>query len=155
MGQYVNRDHSLSWDSAELPNIHMIGNLPFNISTPLLFKLLLKISDQTSVFSCGRVPMTFLFQEEFGERMIAPPGYKQRSRVSVLCQAFCDVSIKFIVPSKEKKKLAFCVLFDSDCHKVRFFSNIKKRHSVRSGAQSQRGRRSTRPAQKASNNSGL
>lgn len=99
MGQYVNREYSKPWDETELPNIHLIGNLPFNISTPLLFKLLLKVSDQTSVFSCGRVPMTFLFQEEFGERMIAPPGYKQRSRVSVFCQAFCDVNIKFIIPS--------------------------------------------------------
>jgi 16S rRNA A1518/A1519 N6-dimethyltransferase RsmA/KsgA/DIM1 with predicted DNA glycosylase/AP lyase activity len=37
------------WESDELPNAHLIGNLPFNIATPLLFKLLTKVSDQTGV----------------------------------------------------------------------------------------------------------
>ena len=81
MGQQINRDYMTPWDQDELPNAHLIGNLPFNIATPLLFKLLLKISDRNSVFSCGRVPMTFLFQQEFGERMICPPDFKERSRV--------------------------------------------------------------------------
>lgn len=81
MGQYINRAYEKPWDSDELPNAHLIGNLPFNIATPLLFKLLLKVSDRNGIFACGRIPMTFLFQQEFGERMICPPGFKERSRV--------------------------------------------------------------------------
>ena len=81
MGQHINRSYEKAWDSDELPNAYLIGNLPFNIATPLLFKLLLKISDRNGVFSIGRVPMTFLFQQEFGERMICPHGFKERSRV--------------------------------------------------------------------------
>lgn len=81
MGQHINRAYAKDWESDELPNAFLIGNLPFNIATPLLFKLLLKVSDRNGVFSCGRVPMTFMFQQEFGERMICPPGFKERSRV--------------------------------------------------------------------------
>jgi 16S rRNA A1518/A1519 N6-dimethyltransferase RsmA/KsgA/DIM1 with predicted DNA glycosylase/AP lyase activity len=81
IGQHFNREYSKAWDDDELPNAHIIGNLPFNISTPLLFKLLLKVSDRNGAFACGRVPMTFLFQEEFAQRMICPPGFKERSRV--------------------------------------------------------------------------
>lgn len=99
MGQYMNRDYKQDWESDELPNAHLIGNLPFSISSPLLFKLLLKVSDRNGVFSCGRVPMTFMFQQEYAERMICPPGFKQRSRLSVLSQAYCDVDIKFLIPS--------------------------------------------------------
>ena len=32
--------------------------------------------------------------------MISPPGFKERSRVSVVCQAFCDVQLKAEVPSE-------------------------------------------------------
>ena len=81
MGKHMNQSYAVVWDSDNLPNAHLLGNLPFNIATPLLFKLLLKVSDRTSVFRHGRVPMTFMFQQEFGERMICPPGFKERSRV--------------------------------------------------------------------------
>lgn len=100
MGEHINKElYKKPWDSDEIPSAHLIGNLPFNISTPLLFKLLTKVSDQTGIFATGRIPMTFLFQEEFAERMICPPDFKQRSRVSVLCQYLCDVEVKFIIPN--------------------------------------------------------
>ena len=82
MGAHIDKlKYKIPWESDELPNVRLMGNLPFNISTPLLFKLLLKVSDQSSIFDCGRVPMTFMFQEEFAHRMICPPGLSHRSRV--------------------------------------------------------------------------
>ena len=99
MGQHINRDYSVAWESDSLPNAYLVGNLPFNIATPLLFKLLLKCSSRTSVFSCGRIPMTFLFQEEFAERMICPPGFKERSRVFdslIIVPDTCYISSNFI-----------------------------------------------------------
>ena len=89
IGQHLNINaYGVPWDSDEVPNVVLLGNLPFNIATPLLFKLLLKVSDKNSIFSCGRVPMTFLFQEEFGERMICPPGFKERSRLYLVYISF-------------------------------------------------------------------
>ena len=86
IGQHVNKDYTKPWNSDKLPNAFLVGNLPFNIATPLLFKLLLKISDRNGIFSLGfiflnlfvkniliriiifiigRVPMTFLFQNGY------------------------------------------------------------------------------------------
>jgi 16S rRNA A1518/A1519 N6-dimethyltransferase RsmA/KsgA/DIM1 with predicted DNA glycosylase/AP lyase activity len=49
-GEHINKElYKKPWDSDEIPSAHLIGNLPFNISTPLLFKLLTKVSDQTGV----------------------------------------------------------------------------------------------------------
>jgi dimethyladenosine transferase 1 len=46
IGQHLNRDgYKKDWND-DPPNVHLIGNLPFNISTPLLFRLLLKVSDR-------------------------------------------------------------------------------------------------------------
>lgn len=82
MGSHIDKTkYQQPWESDELPNVFLIGNLPFNIATPLLFKLLGKVADRTGIFRCGRVPMTFMFQQEFGERMICPAGFNERSRV--------------------------------------------------------------------------
>ena len=82
MGDNIDRaKYQTPWESDELPNVFLVGNLPFNIATPLLFKLLTKVSDRTGIFRVGRVPMTFMFQQEFGERMICPAGFNERSRV--------------------------------------------------------------------------
>lgn len=114
MGQHMNRSYATEeWESDQLPNAHLIGNLPFSISSPLLFRLLLKVSDRNGAFACGRVPMTFLFQQEYAERMIAPPGFRQRSRLSVLSQAYCDVDIKFLIPSNSQSTLWFYNYNDS------------------------------------------
>ena len=54
----------------------VVGNLPYNISSPLLFRLLeseLEIDD-----------MHFLLQYEVARRMCAPPGGRQRGRLSVM-----------------------------------------------------------------------
>ena len=51
----------------ELPPFHICGNLPFNISLPLLFRILSDISEQKNVFELGRIPLTFTFQHEVGE----------------------------------------------------------------------------------------
>jgi dimethyladenosine transferase 1 len=48
IGQHINRlEYKKDWND-EPPNAYLVGNLPFNIATPLLFKLLLKISDRKS-----------------------------------------------------------------------------------------------------------
>jgi len=64
--------------------IKIIGNLPYNISSPLIIKLLPitnKIQD-----------MTFLLQKEVVDRLSASPNNKQYGRLSIIAQYFCDVT---------------------------------------------------------------
>ncbi len=70
--------------------LRVVGNLPYNISTPLLFHLftyLDKIQD-----------MHFMLQKEVVLRMAASPGTKTYGRLSVMTQSVCDVQMLFLVP---------------------------------------------------------
>ena len=84
----------------EMPNICLVGNLPFNISLPLTFKLLKEISLKSEIFEYGRVPMTFAFQKEVCDRFTAKPHTGAYSRLSIMSQYLCDVSTKFTIPGK-------------------------------------------------------
>lgn len=69
--------------------LRVVGNLPYNISTPLLFKLY----DAISVVK----DMHFLLQREVGLRMGAAVGTTNYGRLSVMTQYFCDVELLFDV----------------------------------------------------------
>lgn len=62
----------------------LVANLPYNISGPLLARLL----RQRHVFTS----LTVMLQREVGERLLAAPGGRQRGSLSVLAQCFCRVS---------------------------------------------------------------
>src|SRR3989344_3031161 len=66
--------------SLALPDnkLRVIGNLPYNISTPLLFHLL----DQAHCVE----DMLFMLQKEVVDRMVAAPGGKEYGRLSVMLQ---------------------------------------------------------------------
>ena len=73
-----------------LQKLRLIGNLPYNISTPLLFHLL----DQAD---CIR-DMLFMLQKEVVDRLSAAPGGKDYGRLSVMVQYRCQVERLFSVP---------------------------------------------------------
>ncbi len=98
MEKCVPGSYRKNWDDLDEPNIHIIGNLPFNISLPLLFKLMRQISFKSDIFTFGRVPLTLTFQKEVGERIICPVSLEQRSRISIMCQYLCQVQYKFTIP---------------------------------------------------------
>ena len=80
----------LKWDFNILPNnIKIIGNLPYNISSPILFRLL-------EVKNWKR--MVLMFQKEVAQRIISHHKVKSYGRLSIMCQTYCHVNIKFIVP---------------------------------------------------------
>ncbi len=68
----------------------VIGNLPYNISTPLIFHLLKWINSITD--------MTFMLQKEVTERICAQPGSSAYGRLSVMTQYHCRASRLFDVP---------------------------------------------------------
>ncbi|MEC7596379.1 MAG: 16S rRNA (adenine(1518)-N(6)/adenine(1519)-N(6))-dimethyltransferase RsmA [Pseudomonadota bacterium] len=72
--------------------IRVVGNLPYNISSPLLFHLL--------NFRSNIVDMTFMLQKEVVERIVASPGGKSYGRISVIMQAFFDTELMFTVPKE-------------------------------------------------------
>ncbi len=72
------------------PALTVIGNLPYNISTPILFHLLQYREYIDEMF--------FMLQKEVVERMSAEPGNKQYGRLSVMIQYFCEVEPLFLVP---------------------------------------------------------
>lgn len=70
--------------------LRIVGNLPYNISTPLIFHLL----KQRHVIN----DMYFMLQKEVVERLCASAGTKQYGRLSVMAQYYCQASMLFVVP---------------------------------------------------------
>ena len=70
--------------------IRLVGNLPYNLSSPILFHAL----DHAHAIR----DMHFMLQKEVVERMAAGPGSKVYGRLSVMLQAYCSVTPLFIVP---------------------------------------------------------
>lgn len=96
-GQANLRIHSadaLRFDFASLAPTHekirIVGNLPYNISTPLMFHLL----DSTNCIE----DMHFMLQKEVVDRICAEPGSKKYGRLSVMMQYYCTAEWLFDVP---------------------------------------------------------
>lgn len=68
----------------------IVGNLPYNISTPLLFHLSLFVGEVED--------MHFMLQKEVVERMVAQPGSNDFGRLSVMLQYFFDMEWLLDVP---------------------------------------------------------
>ncbi|HXH03741.1 MAG TPA: 16S rRNA (adenine(1518)-N(6)/adenine(1519)-N(6))-dimethyltransferase RsmA [Candidatus Competibacteraceae bacterium] len=69
--------------------LRLVGNLPYNISTPLLFHLLAQAH--------AIADMHFMLQKEVVERMAAGPGEEAYSRLSVMVQYRCRVQPLFLI----------------------------------------------------------
>ena len=84
---------ALQFDFNQFPQkIRVIGNLPYNISSPLLFHLL--------DFREQIIDMTFMLQKEVVDRIVATHGNKTYGKLSVIMQAFFEVESMFVVPKE-------------------------------------------------------
>lgn len=74
---------------ADSQPLRIVGNLPYNISTPLLFHLLKNANHIQDMF--------FMLQKEVVERMIAAPASSEYGRLSVMLQYHCEIKKLFDV----------------------------------------------------------
>ena len=80
----------LKWDFSVLSeDIKIIGNLPYYISSPILFRLL-DIQNWQK--------MVLMFQKEVAQRIVSQPGKKSYGRLSIMCQVYTHVNIEFSIP---------------------------------------------------------
>jgi len=101
----IYREDILKFDiEKSVPNddkrLHLIGNLPFAISTKLLINWLEDLSLRRGGFRRLDTFMTLTFQKEVAERICAPLGHEQRCRLSVMSQIWTQPLLKFIIPGK-------------------------------------------------------
>lgn len=89
----IHQADALKFDFARLrgegPRLRVAGNLPYNISTPLLFHLLTQAEHLNDLH--------FMLQREVVERMAAGPGEDAYGRLSVMLQYRCRVEALFTV----------------------------------------------------------
>ena len=98
---------ALKFDYGQISNnLRIVGNLPYNISSPLLFHLL---SSKNQI-----IDMTFMLQKEVADRIIANHGNKTYGRLSVMMQTFFEVELMFTVPKESfnpKPKIESSIIY--------------------------------------------
>ncbi len=87
----IHQGDVLKFDFKQLvaKKLRIIGNLPYNISTPLLFHLL--------NYASNIQDMTFMLQKEVVDRMVAVPATSEYGRLSVMLQYACQITKLFDV----------------------------------------------------------
>ncbi len=91
----IHAGDALQFDFATIPvpdgqKLRVVGNLPYNISSPMLFHL-------TDIAPLVQ-DQHFMLQKEVVQRMVAEPGSKTFGRLSVMLQWRYTMQMMFIVP---------------------------------------------------------
>lgn len=73
-----------------LPDFKVVANIPYYITTPIIFKL----------FEAGKnlKSMTLTVQKEVAERIVAKPGGRDYGVLSIMVQYYAEPSLEFIIP---------------------------------------------------------
>jgi 16S rRNA (adenine1518-N6/adenine1519-N6)-dimethyltransferase len=86
----IHEADALRFDYSTLGDgLRIVGNLPYNISTPLMFHLL--------EFRAHIADMHFMLQKEVVDRMAAPPGSKAYGRLGIMLGCYFDIEALFDV----------------------------------------------------------
>ena len=95
---HIHQADALRFDFCALSNnsgdnsaskLRVVGNLPYNISTPLLFHLM----EQSACIE----DMHFMLQKEVVERLVAKPGNKDYGRLGIMLSYYCEAQMLFVV----------------------------------------------------------
>lgn len=82
---------ALKFDFEELERFKVVANIPYYITTPIIFRLIDARKNIESV--------TLTIQKEVAERIIAKPGKKDYGVLSLSVQYYTEPEIKFIIPA--------------------------------------------------------
>ena len=87
----VHEADALDFDFEALPApMRVVGNLPYNVSTPILFRM--------SAIAARLLDCTFMLQKEVVERMVAEPATADYGRLSVMLQYRFEMALALRVP---------------------------------------------------------
>ena len=75
---------------APMGRMKVVANLPYNVATPILFRLL----ESRHIIDC----MVLMFQKEVASRIVAAPGGKSYGALSIFPQLYSDISLSFKLP---------------------------------------------------------
>jgi 16S rRNA (adenine1518-N6/adenine1519-N6)-dimethyltransferase len=91
LSQIIEQERVLN-DGSLAQNVHILGNLPYYITTPILMKLL---EDRVEVET-----ITIMVQKEVAQRIAAPPGSRTYGAISVAVQYYSEVEYVQTVPKE-------------------------------------------------------
>jgi len=124
----IHSSDALDYDFNALANeqaLRVVGNLPYNISTPLIFHLL----ESAQIIQ----DMHFMLQNEVVQRITAQPGSKSYGRLSVMVQYHCQTEYLFFVGPESfdpPPKVDSAILRLSPWKKRPFKANDEKKLSI-------------------------
>lgn len=87
--RFIHEDF-LTFEFQELENIMLLGNIPYHLSGPILYKVCANSKKLKS--AC------LMIQKELGDRVLATAGSRAFGRLTVLCQTFFKIRREFFVP---------------------------------------------------------
>jgi len=83
---------ALEYHYENLPGFKAVANIPYYITTPIIFRLL---DSRKNLIS-----MTLTIQKEVAERIVAKPGGKDYGVLSLMVQYYAESSLQFIIPKE-------------------------------------------------------
>ena len=76
------------------PSVRIAGNLPYNVASPILFKLAERYAAGTPIADA-----TLMLQREVADRLVAPPGTREYGVLSVLMQHVAAIDLLLKLPA--------------------------------------------------------
>jgi 16S rRNA (adenine1518-N6/adenine1519-N6)-dimethyltransferase len=83
----------LDTDLSKPGGLRVAGNLPYNVSSPILFRLIRAWRDRRAFLDA-----TLMVQREVADRIVAAPGGRDYGVLSILVQLHADVSVVLALP---------------------------------------------------------
>ncbi|WP_236682146.1 16S rRNA (adenine(1518)-N(6)/adenine(1519)-N(6))-dimethyltransferase RsmA [Spiroplasma eriocheiris] len=80
----TNLDQLVAEEFSNLQEVNIISNIPYYITSPIIFKLLKITNPKVKSF-------VLMMQKEVGERILAQPNTKSYNNLSIVCQFYCDI----------------------------------------------------------------